>query len=73
MYTELIIPLGFEAQERNDEFKEMLAKITNKLTLEFMLDFCNPDGSINWDKLVVYNSEFIAYVPKPSVKKEKEM
>lgn len=64
LYTELIIPLGHEAQERNDEFNKMLANITNKLTLEFMQDFCNPDGSINWDKLVIFNSEFIPNIPK---------
>lgn len=61
LYTELIIPLGHEAQERNDEFNEMFGNITNRLTLEFMQDFCNPNGSIAWDKLIIYNSEFIPH------------
>lgn len=60
LYTKLIIPLGHEAQEKNEEFREMLANITNRLTLEFMQEYCNTDGSINWDKLIVFNS---AYIP----------
>ena len=59
LYTNLIIPLGHEAQERNDEFIEMYSNLINRLTLEFMQEFCNPDGGINWEKLVAYNSGFI--------------
>jgi hypothetical protein len=59
LYTNLIIPLGHEAQERNDEFLEMYSNLINRLTLEFIQEFCNSDGSINWKKLVVYNSAFI--------------
>ncbi|MDQ6844818.1 MAG: cytosolic protein [Bacteroidota bacterium] len=69
LYTELIIPLGHEAQTNNDEFNEMLANLTNRLTLEFMQDFCNSDGSINWDKLIVYNSAFIPNIIKSTGKK----
>lgn len=59
LYTKLIIPLGHEAQERNEEFAEMFSNLTNRLTLEFLQEFCNPNGSINWEKLVIYNSAFI--------------
>lgn len=59
LYTNLIIPLGHEALERNEEFSQQYSNLTNRLSLEFMQEFCNPDGSINWEKLVIYNSEFI--------------
>lgn len=59
LYTNLITPLGHEAQERNEEFLEMYSNLTNRLTFEFMQEFCNADGSINWEKLVKYNSEYI--------------
>jgi hypothetical protein len=71
LYTDLVIPLGHEAQERNDEFIEIYSNLTNRLTLEFMQEFCNPDGSINWKKLVIYNSEFIANKVKIESKKSK--
>lgn len=67
---DLIIPLGHEAQERNDEFSEMFANLTNRLTFEFMQDFCNVDGSINWDKPVTYNSAFIPTIVKVKRKKQ---
>jgi hypothetical protein len=28
----------------------------NKFTLELLTDFCNEDHSINWEKLVMFNS-----------------
>ncbi len=60
LYTNLITPLGHEAQERNDEFNEIFGNLTNKLTLQFIQEFCNPNGSIDWGKLVIYNSGFIS-------------
>lgn len=68
LYTDLIVPLGHEAQERNDEFNVMFANITNKFTLEFMNDFCNEDGSINWEKLVEFNSKFVPKKTKRVIK-----
>jgi hypothetical protein len=59
LYTSLILPLGHEARERNEEFAQHYSNLINRLTLEFMTEFCDTDGSINWEKLVVYNSEFI--------------
>jgi len=45
------------AQAQTDAtLTEEKAKIINKLTLEFMQTFCRPDGSINWGKLVKWNS-----------------
>jgi hypothetical protein len=57
LYTEIIEPLGHKAKERNDEFEQLYAKTLNKFTLEFSQTFCFQDGSIDWKKLVEYNSK----------------
>lgn len=56
LYTEIIEPLGFEAKKRNDDFAKEYAVILNSFTKSFMDDFC-PDGVIDWEKLVRFNSE----------------
>lgn len=56
MYTEIIEPLGQDARVRNEEFGKEYAKVVNRFTVEFVHDFCDPDGGINWTKLVVFNS-----------------
>lgn len=56
LYTELIIPLGHKAKERNDDFSQSYARMLNKFTLEFSKHFCTVDGDIDWQKLVIFNS-----------------
>lgn len=56
LYLDIIEPLATKAKERNDEFQEAYAKMLNKFTLEFMQQFCLADGSIDWNKLVEFNS-----------------
>lgn len=34
----------------------VLDHAVNRFTAEFIKDFCNEDGSINWEKLVQFNS-----------------
>jgi Type II restriction endonuclease EcoO109I len=65
LFTELIQPLGHEAEERNIEFKESYGNLVNRLTKEFLQDFCNENGSIDWEKLIVFNSSSDSK-PKPS-------
>ena len=36
---------------------EIVSRILNKFTSSFIQDFCNPNGEINWQKLVQFNSE----------------
>jgi hypothetical protein len=52
LYTEIIEPLGSRAKERKEEFEVELARVTNRLTKEFLNGFCQPDGSIQWKKLL---------------------
>jgi len=59
LYTDIIEPLGNRAKERREEFEIELAKVTNRLTKGFLDNFCLPDGSIQWKKLVEFNSSII--------------
>jgi hypothetical protein len=52
----IIEPLGHQAKERNDEFNELYGKRLNLFVKEFIDVFCKEDGSIDWDKLILFNS-----------------
>ncbi|HOX78622.1 MAG TPA: PmeII family type II restriction endonuclease [Bacteroidales bacterium] len=56
LYVKIIEPLGFEAEKMNQEFSLLYSQVINRLTKEFLIDFCYDDGSINWEKLVAFNS-----------------
>ena len=62
LYTEIIEPLGHKAKARNEDFLTSYSQMINKFTLEFGKEFCNPSGSIEWEKLVQFNSSMT--VPK---------
>lgn len=57
LYAEIVEPLGYQAKERNEEFQISYAKIINKFTLEFGREYCDPDGALNWEKLVHFVSQ----------------
>ena len=59
LYTDIIEPLGSRAKERKEEFEVELGKVTNRLTKEFLNDFCLSDGAIQWKKIVEFNSGII--------------
>lgn len=56
LYLEIIEPLGHRAKQKNDAFHEEYAKILNRFTAQFIKDFCDMDGKIDWVKLVKFNS-----------------
>ena len=56
LYTDIVEPLGYRAKEHNESFADNKAAIINKFTSEFMKDFCDSEGNIDWKKLVVFNS-----------------
>lgn len=56
LYTEIIEPLGHKAKMKNDDFLQSYSQMINKFTLQFATEFCTRDGSIDWYKLVVFNS-----------------
>lgn len=74
LYTKLIEPLGHQAEERNSEFKESYGRLKNRLEKEFLNDFTTADGSIDWDKLIKFNSYTQPPIPKakPDSSKKKK-
>lgn len=58
LYIKIIEPLGHEAAEKNNEFKLSYGNLINRLTKEFLDDFCKSDGGIDWEKLLIFNSSF---------------
>jgi hypothetical protein len=56
LYTEIVEPLGHQAREKNDEFMILYSQTLNLLTKEFIDDFCNVVGEIQWGKIVELNS-----------------
>lgn len=56
LYLDLIEPLGHKAKLRNDEFQIEYDKVINRFTKLFIEEYCLPDGSINWEKIVRFNS-----------------
>jgi len=48
--------IGYSAKLHNATFAEEKAKTINRLTNEFYKLFCEPSGTINWEKLVEWNS-----------------
>ncbi|MDZ4792260.1 MAG: PmeII family type II restriction endonuclease [Hyphomicrobiales bacterium] len=64
LYTQLIEPIGFSANERNDELKVLYAAKLNLFTAEFIERFCDA-GVINWQRLVTYNSgKHVPIIPR---------
>ena len=59
LYTDIIEPLGSRAKERKEEFEVELAKVTNRLTKEFLDGFCLQDGTIQWKKVVEFNASIV--------------
>lgn len=47
LYTDIIVPIGHKAKEKNEQFQVEYAKVINKFTLEFSTEYCDPDGSIH--------------------------
>lgn len=56
LYIKIIEPIGYKARQRNEEFEIAYAALINKFTLEFANRFCNKEGTINWKKLIEFNS-----------------
>lgn len=50
------MPIGHRAKDRNEEFAVEYAKVLNRFSEQFISDFCDKDGSIDWQKLLTFNS-----------------
>ena len=48
--------MGTKPIEHRPAFQKSFDEAKNRFTREFLLDFSNENGSINWDKLLAFNS-----------------
>lgn len=56
LYTDIIEPVGFRAAEHNERFNRERARVENRFAAEFIEKYCEIDGSIDWIKLIEFNS-----------------
>lgn len=56
LYKEIVEPLGYLAQEKNEEFIKSYSQKINLFTKELANDFFKVNGEIDWNKLVEFNS-----------------
>jgi hypothetical protein len=56
LFIDIIEPLGYKAKEKNDEYFKEYSRMINKFTHEFIKDYCNVDGDIEWEKIVRLNA-----------------
>ncbi|HAP69386.1 MAG TPA: cytosolic protein [Flavobacteriales bacterium] len=57
LYKEIVQPLGYLAQEKNDEYLKAYSQKINLFTKELANDFFTGNGDIDWNKLLEYNSK----------------
>jgi len=55
-YIKLIRFMGTLPEKYVEEFEKSYQKAANRLVKEFTTEFCLEDGSIDWEKLVEFNS-----------------
>ena len=55
-YKKIITFMGTMPEQYVASYKESYNKAANRLLREFATDFCKEDGSIDWEKLVEFNS-----------------
>ncbi len=57
LYKEIVSPLGYLAKENNEQYLESYARKINLFTRELANDFFKPNGDIDWNKLLEFNSK----------------
>lgn len=55
-YKKIIRYMGKEPEKYLEKYRESYNKASNRLIRQFTEKFCDEDGSINWDRLVEFNS-----------------
>jgi hypothetical protein len=55
-YIKLISYMDGIPEKYIQNFKDAYTRALNRFVMKFTMDFCEEDGSINWGKLVEYNS-----------------
>jgi hypothetical protein len=66
--TDIIEPLGQAAEEHDAAFIAAYGGVINRFTTEFIQDFCDQNGVIDWEKLVRFNSaKSLIKTAKPTI------
>lgn len=55
-YLKIIVLMKDKPQEHLPSFKKAYDAAINRFTAEFVIEFCFPDGTIDWEKLLKFNS-----------------
>jgi hypothetical protein len=56
LYTDIIEPVGYHAKEHNEQYELEKSNVINRFTGQFIDQFCDASGAIDWVKLVEFNS-----------------
>jgi len=56
LYVNLIEPAGFRAREHSESFRTRRKQVEKQFIEEFSRDYCFPDGTIDWNLLLKFNS-----------------
>ncbi len=57
-YIKIINYMGNKPEQYLEKYRESYNKASNRLVKQFTENFCDDDGSINWEKLVRFNSGY---------------
>lgn len=57
-YLKIIDYMGNKPEQYLEKYQESYSKASNRLVMQFTNSFCDEDGSINWNKLVMFNSGY---------------
>lgn len=68
-YLKLIRLMKDHPAHHRVNYEESWNKAVNRFTSEFLDDFSLADGSIDWEKLVIFNSGKVTKHPRPPSKK----
>ena len=52
LYTDIIDPIGYRAKEHNEQYTTRKAETVNRITRDFVDEYCHLSGAIDWPKLV---------------------
>ncbi len=57
LYTDIIEPIGYRAKQHNESFTKEKNRLINRFTKNFIDEYCDKQGNIEWKKLVKFNSQ----------------
>ena len=52
LYQEIVEPIGYRAEEHNEAYEVGKAQAAKRLTRDFIKEYCDPSGAIDWPKLI---------------------